>query len=234
VDSEQACVCDILEQIVLRYRHQGGPTMRCPYCGTLNPDRAAFCARCGRDLKPQSPNQPASYQQPRQALPPQSPYQQPQQAPATQRHRTPVASPQSAPVLKQPELPVVPPEPPALFPPRTVAQLQALEQGALAYNVVDSTTDIGRKKIVRIVYPKGVPWQQVATLLKALKEQQEDRFDTIIIQGVLQGDTQVYSFTNGQLLFDRNVLLGGNKMNRFQIETGNGFEIDSVRIVVTE
>ena len=213
--------------------------MRCQYCGTINSDRAAFCVHCGRDLKAQSPNQPASYQQPRQALSPQSPYQQPQQAPATQRRRTPVASPQNAPVLAQPELPVVPPaplppEPPALFPPRTVVQLQALEQGALAYNVVESTTDVGRKKIVRIVYPKGVPWQQVATLLKAFKEQQEDRFDTIIIQGVLQEDRQVYAFTNGQLVFNRNVLLGGNKMNRYQIDTGNGFEIDSVRIVVTE
>lgn len=213
--------------------------MRCQYCGTINPDRAAFCVHCGRDLKPQPPNQPASYQQPRQAFSPQSPYQQPQQAPATQRRRTPVASPQNAPVLRQPELPVVPPaplppEPPAPFPPRTVVQLQALEQGALAYNIVESTTDVGRKKIVRIVYPKGVPWQQVATLLKALKEQQEDRFDTIIIQGVLQEDTQVYAFTNGQLVFDRNVLLGGNKMNRYQIDTGNGFESDSVRIVMTE
>jgi len=115
-----------------------------------------------------------------------------------------------------------------------VAQLQALEQGALAYTIVESTTEVGRKKIVRIAYPKGVPWQQVATLLKALKEQQEDRFDTIIIQGVLQQDTQAYAFTNGQLVFDRNVLLGGNKTNRYQIETGNGFESDSVRIVLTE
>ncbi len=200
--------------------------MRCPYCGGINSDRAAFCVHCGRDLRPQTP------QQPRQAFPSQSPHQQPQQAPATQRRRTPEASPQVAPAITQPEAP--PPEPPALFPPRTVAQLQALEQGALAYNVVDSTTDVGRKKIVRIVYPKGVPWQQVATLLKAFKEQQEDRFDIIIIQGVLQGGTQASSFTNGQLVFDRNVLLGGNKMNRYQIDTGNGFEIDSVRIVVTE
>ena len=212
--------------------------MRCPYCGGINQDRAAFCAHCGRDLKPQPANQPASYQQPRQAFPPQSPYQQPQQAPATQRRRTPVASPQNAPVITQPASPVVPPapppEPPALFPPRTVAQLQALEQGALAYTLVESTTEVGHKKIVRIAYPKGVPWQQVATLLKALKEQQEDRFDTIIIQGVLQQDTQAYAFTNGQLVFDRNVLLGGNKTNRYQIDTGNGFEIDSVRIVLTE
>ena len=200
--------------------------MRCPYCGGINQDRAAFCVYCGRNLKPQPPNQPASYQQP-------------QPTPATQRRRTPVASPQSAPVITQPDLPVgpsepPPPEPPASFPPRTVAQLQALEQGALAYNVVDSTTEVGRKKIVRIVYPKGVPWQQVATLLKAFKEQQEERFDTIIIQGVLQQDTQASSFTNGQLVFDRNVLLGGNKMNRYQIDTGNGFEIDSVRVVLTE
>ena len=127
-----------------------------------------------------------------------------------------------------------PPEPPSQFPPRTVEQLQALEQGALAYTVVQRAVGDGRKKIVRIVYPKGVAWQQVATLLKAFKEQLEDRFDTIIIQGVLEKDTQVYAFTNGQLVFDRGVRLGGLIVNRYQIETGNGFEIDSVRIVLTE
>jgi hypothetical protein len=136
-------------------------------------------------------------------------------------------------------LPVVPPEPPppeppAQFPPRTVEQLQALEQGAFAYTVVNSTAGDGRKKIVRIAYPKSVAWQQVATLLKAFKEQQEDRFDTIIIQGVLEQDTQAYAFTNGQLVFDRNVRLGSLITNRYQIETGNGFEIDSIRVVLTE
>jgi hypothetical protein len=66
-----------------------------------------------------------------------------------------------------------------------------------------------------------------------LKDQQEDRFDTIIIQGVLEQDTPLYAFTNGQLVFDRNVLLGGNTTKRYQVETGNGFEIDSIRIVLT-
>lgn len=223
--------------------------MRCPYCGGINSDRAAYCVHCGRDLK----SQPPPYQQPpyqqRQGAPPplqgrptnmpQSPQRQAQQAPETQRRRTPVTPPQSTQTTTQPEAPVgppepSPPEPPAQFPPRTLEQLQALEQGALAYTVVNSTIGDGRKKIVRIVYPKGVPWQQVATLLKAFKEQQEDRFDTIIIQGVLEQDTLSYAFTNGQLVFDRNVRLGSLITNRYQIETGNGFESDSVRIVLTE
>lgn len=129
------------------------------------------------------------------------------------------------------------PEPPAPFPPRTVAELQALEQGALPYTVVNETVDVGRKKIVRIAYAlpiNGVPWQQVATLLKAYKEQQGEHFDTIIIQGVLPQDPGVYSFTNGQLRFDRDVRLGSLTTNRYQIETSNGYESDSLRIVLTE
>jgi hypothetical protein len=217
--------------------------MRCPYCGGINSDRTVYCVHCGRDVKPQPPpNQQSPYQQRQSAQPPlqgrpanipQSPQQPPQQAPATQRRRTPMP-PQAAPI----EMPIVPPEPPppeppAQFPPRTVEQLQAFEQSALAYTVVNSAVGDGRKKIVRVVYPKGVAWQQVATLLKAFKEQQEDRFDTIIIQGVLEQDTQVYAFTNGQLVFDRNVRLGSLITNRYQIETGNGLESDSVRIVLT-
>jgi len=115
-----------------------------------------------------------------------------------------------------------------------VAQLQALEQGALAYTVTDTTTNGQRKKIVRIIYPRCVAWQQVATLLKAHKEQQDSRFETIIIQGYLSPDPDVYTFTNGQLTFDRNVRLGSQTLNRYQIETGNGFESDSVRIVLSE
>ncbi len=218
--------------------------MRCPYCGGINSDRTAYCVHCGRDLNPQPPpNQYPPYQQRQGAPPPlqgrptnipRTPQQQPQQVPATQRRRAPVMPPQSAPI----ETPIVPPEPPppeppAQFPPRTVEQLQAFEQSALAYTVVNSAVGDGRKKIVRVVYPKGVAWQQVATLLKAFKEQQEDRFDTIIIQGVLEQDTQVYAFTNGQLVFDRNVRLGSLITNRYQIETGNGLESDSVRIVLT-
>ena len=223
--------------------------MRCLFCGSINPDRASYCVHCGRDLKLQPPpNQQPPYQQHQGAPPPlqgrptnipQSQQQQAQQVPVTQRRRAPVTPPQSTQTTLQPEAPVVPPEPPppeppAQFPPHTVVQLQALEQGALAYTVVNSTVGDGRKKIVRIVYPKGIAWQQVATLLKAFKEQQEDRFDTIIIQGVLQQDTGAYAFTNGQLVFDRNVHLGSLITNRYQIETGNGFESDSIRIVLTE
>jgi len=223
--------------------------MRCPYCGGINSDRAAFCVHCGRDLKPQPPLNQYPPNQQRQGAPPpsqgrpttfpQSPQQQAQQTPVTQRRRAPSMPSQPTQATRQPEVPVVapvppPPEPPSEFPPRTVEQLQALEEGALAYTVVHSAVGDGRKKIVRIVYPKSAGWQQVATLLKAFKEQLEDGFDTIIIQGVFEQDTEVYAFTNGQLIFDRGVRLGGLILNRYQIETGNGFETDSVRIVLTE
>ncbi len=223
--------------------------MRCPYCGGINTDRVAYCVYCGRDLKPQPPpNQYPPSQQRQGGSPPLQghstnmpppPQQQAQQAPVLQRRRAPAIPSQSTHTTIQPQAPIVPPEPPppeppTQFPPSTVEQLQALELGALAYTVVHSAVGDGRKKIVRIIYPKGVAWQQVATLLKAFKEQLEDRFDTIIIQGVLEQDTQVYAFTNGQLVFDRGVRLGGLIVNRYQIETGNGFETDSVRIVLTE
>jgi hypothetical protein len=142
------------------------------------------------------------------------------QAPQQSRHPAPTPPPPP------------PPESPAPFPPSSIAELQALEQGALPYTVVESSLGDGHKKIVRIVYAKGVAWQQVATLLKACKEQQEEQFETILIQGVLEHDTSVYNFTNGQLRFDRNVRLGGLTTDRYQIETGNGFESDSVRIVL--
>ena len=112
--------------------------------------------------------------------------------------------------------------------------LKALEQGALNYNVVSEEESVGRKKTIRILYQRCTPWQQVATLLKALKEQQSDKFNTIIIQGIYRQENGVYGFTNGQLQFDRNVRLGSQITNRYQIETGNGFEIDSVRIVLSE
>lgn len=112
--------------------------------------------------------------------------------------------------------------------------MRALEEGALAYTVVDSSVSVGRKKIVRISYGRAVAWQQAATLLKALKEQLEDRFDTVIIQGVLPQDTNIYAFSNGQLTCDRNVLLGSQKLTRYILETDNGFDSDSVRVVLTE
>lgn len=141
--------------------------------------------------------------------------------------------PQQAPVSAAPPVPPAP-QAPAPFPPRTPAQLQALEQGALSYSVQDTTTNGQRKKIVRIVYPRCAAWQQVATLLKAFKEQQDNRFETFIIQGYMSPESDVYAFTNGQLTFDRNVRLGSQTLNRYQIETGNGFESDSVRIVLSE
>ena len=210
--------------------------MRCPYCQAVNQDRAIYCASCGRDM--------------RQPPPPQSrpPYQPPRQPastrlgwPTTTTPAPTVPPPQTVPRGRQPVMPVAPtpampaaPDPPAPFPPRTVAELQALEPGALPYTVVNDAVDVGRKKTVRIAYTKCVPWQQVATLLKAYTEQQGERFDTIIIQGVLPQDPGVYSFTNGQLRLDRNVRLGSLVTNRYQIETGNGYESDSLRIVLTE
>ena len=108
-----------------------------------------------------------------------------------------------------------------------------MEQGALAYSVLESETSVGRKKIVRIAYPKSAAWQQVATLLKALNEQKDEQFESIIIQGVEDQNTSLYTFTNGQLCFDRNVRLGGSITNRYQIETGNGFDSDAMRIVLS-
>ncbi len=228
--------------------------MRCPYCGAFNSDRTSYCTHCGRDMRqapPQQPYQPPSrqqppYQQPRQVppqQPPQPPYQQPRQGPPQQPYGRPGAATPAAPRPAQnvssvsqpaPAPPVVVPEPPAPFPSRTIAQLDALLPGALDYTLLNSGVGDGRKKIVQISYRKCAPWQQVATLLKAFKEQQEKQFDTILVQGMLGQDTNVYGFTNGQLRFDRNVRLGGQMTDRYQIETGNGYESDSVRIVLTE
>lgn len=235
--------------------------MRCPYCGGLNVDQAPFCTRCGRDLS--SPPPPASRQQPQppqrppyqQPQPPQRPgYSQPKppnpvipmQAPPYQSPgRTPPVPP--GPAASQPDPgpqtrrrgstvtpPAPAPEPPAPFPPRTIAQLQALEQGALDYTQVNETVSDGRKRIVRIMYPRCTGWQQVATLLKALKQYQDAKFNTIIIQGVQAQNSNAYSYTNGQLIFDCNVRLGSQMMNRYQIETNNGFDSDSLRIVLSE
>lgn len=217
--------------------------MRCPYCGGLNADQANFCARCGRDLKafPPPNQQRQGFPPPHQGRPatlPPPPQQQSQQTQVPRRRATTMPS-KPAPVIRKQETPVVPPEPPppeppSQFPPHTIEQLRALEEGALAYTVVHSVVGDGRKKIVRIVYPKCAGWQQVATLHKAFKEQVEDGFDTIIIQGVFEQDTEVYDFTNGQLVFDRGVRLGDLILNRYQIETGNGLETNSMRIVLTD
>ncbi len=224
--------------------------MHCPYCNGVNKDSAVYCTYCGRNMTvPPKQNSPAPRQQasrpntPTQGYPPtgtqQQPRWQPQQPqPVQPASQTTRVRQQQAPVA--PPRPVVPPpvppapDPPAPFPPRTFAQLLALEQGALEYSVVETSIGNGRKKIVRIAYPRCVAWQQVATLLKALKEQQEAKFESIIIQGVYSQQSHVYAFTNGQLQLDRNVLLGSSVMNRYQIESGTGLEGDAVRIVLSE
>ena len=204
--------------------------MRCPYCGKFNVDQAVYCTSCGRDMR--VPVKPAAGQQ--------APYQQPRPTPGQQGRPVASPAPQTQQALQQaprqapaptPAQPP-PPEPPAPFPPHTIAELKALEPGALSYVVVDTSMGDGHKKTVRIRYAKGAAWQQVATLLKACKEQQEQQAETVIIQGFHEGETSLYNFTNGQLCFNRNVRLGDKITNRYQIETGNGFETDSVRIVL--
>lgn len=184
---------------------------------------------------PRTPNQPP-YTQPSSYAPQTAPVQRPhvsgsRQSAAPRPAVSPVPTPMAPPIAPGPP---PPPAAPAPFPPRTATQLHALESGALSYTVLESKPGDGRKKIVRIAYARCVPWQQVATLLKAFREQQEERFDTIIVQGVLDSNADVYSFTNGQLYYDRNVRLGSQITNRYQIETGNGFESDSIRIVINE
>ncbi|MHB8598251.1 MAG: hypothetical protein ACYDER_15720 [Ktedonobacteraceae bacterium] len=206
--------------------------MRCPYCNGVNNDRTVYCTYCGRNMlvAPQQQNSGAPRPQP----PRQTPLA-PQPASQSTRIRqqpTPVAPPR--PVVPPPP-PIPPaPDPPAPFPPRTIAHLQALEPGALAYTVVDTTIDNKRKKVVRIAYARCVSWQQVATLFKAFKEQQEAKFESIVIQGAYPQDSRVYAFTNGQLQLDRNVLLGSKIMDRYQIETGTGLESDALRIVLND
>lgn len=115
-----------------------------------------------------------------------------------------------------------------------MAHLRALEAGAQTYTLVDDTVGNGRKRIVRIAFRPCTGWMQVATLLKAFNEYQSDKFETIIIQGVREQDTNPYVYTNGQLVFDRNTRLGSQMLSRYQIETGDGMSSDSVRIVISE
>ncbi len=227
--------------------------MRCPYCGGLNGERASFCAQCGRDLVPvqQARQQPGQIQQPQQSpfLPaphskpttqgatrPNPPHQQPPQLPTVPRQAPKVQQPPRIPVpIPQPPQLQQAIEPPAQFPPRTMEQLRELEAEAVPYTLADDSVAAGRKRIVRIVYRHCAAWQQVATLLRAFHEQKQlETFDTILVQGVLEQDKAPYAFTNGQLQFDRNVRLGSQTLNRYQIETGNGFESDSVRILLEE
>jgi hypothetical protein len=226
--------------------------MRCPYCGGVNTDRATFCTYCGRDLNLPKPNQPVPRQAPPQpnqsyppqARPPQTPYSAPGRptptsVPQQTAQAMPIARGSANTRIVPPQSPVAPPapDPPAPFPPHTPEELHALESGALSYTVVDAAAQIGRKKIVNIIYPRCAAWQQVATLLKVLKEQQEAQFDTIVVLGYWRQDPDVIAtstFTNGHLIYDRNVRLGSQIQNRYQIDTGNGFDSGAIRIVLSE
>jgi hypothetical protein len=227
--------------------------MRCPYCGGLNQDKALFCMSCGRDIKRTQPNGQAP-RQPAQA--PQRPAQSATQAAYPQPAARQVSAPAqtsaqasrqasnrrqptsagAAPALA-PLAPVAPPEPepPVPFPPRTLAQFEALlAAGSQAYTLAESHIENGQRKVVTIVYPRCAGWQQAATLLKALRENQEERYTTIIVRGQIAQQQDIYGFTNGQLQFDRNVLLGSRVGKRYVLETGNGYAIDSLRFVLNE
>jgi len=119
-----------------------------------------------------------------------------------------------------------------------VEQWRTLEQGALNYTLVSDDENVGRKRIVRVTYARCANWQQLATLYKVLHECKDDhakKFDTVIIQGVTDVNADdLYSFNNGQLIFDRGVRLGSDVLDRYQLETGNGFAGDALRIVLTE
>ena len=233
--------------------------MRCPYCGGLNSERASFCAQCGRDLPHaqanprQQPYQPSRQQSPSPSQqPPYQPAQRPFPTRPTQPPYQPPRSPQPTPIAVPPRqasvpqpprvAPLVPPpvQPqqaiaaPANFPPRTMVHLKALQSEAVPFTVLDDAIVDKRKKVVRIVYRRCAPWQQVATLLKAFNEQDTKAVETIIVQGTVERETTPYEFSNGQLRFDRAVRLGSQTMNRYQIETGNGFESDSLRFVLSE
>lgn len=222
--------------------------MRCPYCGGLNQERAVFCGICGRDLRRAQQNVPPQ----RPAAPPQQSGYQPNQPthrapaapqPQAQTSRPPAqsANRRQSSASQEPALasllapaPAAPePEAPGPFPPRTVAQLEALlEPGRQAYTVTSSGVENG-KKIVSISYPRCAAWQQAATLLQALKEQQEARYKTTIIRGFFPQQQNLYAFTNGQLQFDSDVRLGSQLGTRYIIETGNGYAADALRFVLT-
>ena len=232
--------------------------MRCPHCGGLNPDNMAYCIRCGRNFAPQqaarflstpSNQSQSGYPPPknsqRTAYPPtqNTPLQPqpvaPQARPAVppkvaQRPGHPAPRVQESNWHVEPVIPLAD-EPPAIFPPKTIAQLKQLEPGALDYTLINDEGGYGKKKIVQISFRRCVPWQQVATLLHAFNEYDASKFDTVIIQAThSQEAREIYEYTNGQLIFDRNVRLGSQTLNRFRIETDNGYSTEALRIVLAE
>ncbi|WP_376796758.1 hypothetical protein [Thermogemmatispora sp.] len=126
------------------------------------------------------------------------------------------------------------PKPPEGFPPKTLAQLRELAAAALAYKVGSEEREAGNKKVVEIIYPPCPAWQQVATLYQALIEHDDERYGTVVIRGFHEESDLRFAFNNGRLTFDRQVRLGDQLIRRYLIETHRGFEINSVRIVLTE
>jgi hypothetical protein len=191
---------------------------------------------------PQQTRQAAPQQQSRQqrqTQQPQSPQQQQQQRYAQQEQQHQLLREQNARFAKATatsvQAPVInAPEPPAPFPPKKVEQLKALKAGALPFTVVSEDISNKRKRTVRISYPACTGWQQIATLLQALEQQATQQFETTVIQGVQNSNSTSYAFNNGQLIFDREVLLGSQRLQRYQIETDNGFDAASLRIVLSE
>jgi hypothetical protein len=219
--------------------------------------------------RPFTPSAPPPPNMQRTVYPPTSPVQrpapagQPRQGGSAQQPQTrPTVYPSTPPVSPKPArptatstptrptvapavqpLPAAPTnlEPPVTFPPKTIAQLQALTAEGLEYTVLNDDETYGKKRIVRISFRRCAPWQQIATLLKALQQYKNTQLDTVIIQGVQGVDNQKhdafthsYEYTNGQLTFDRNVRLGSQTQNRYQIETDNGYSVEAQRIVLAE
>lgn len=115
-----------------------------------------------------------------------------------------------------------------------MAQFEALlATGCQTYNVIESNIENGRK-IVSIAYQRCAGWQQAATLLQVVKEQQERAYKTTVIRGVFPQQQNTYTFTNGQLQFDRDVRLGDQISKRYVVETGNGYAADTIRFVINE
>ncbi|WP_052890934.1 zinc ribbon domain-containing protein [Thermogemmatispora carboxidivorans] len=209
--------------------------MRCPYCGQVNTDATRYCPRCGRAIG--AVQQPLLSTRP-PVVPPAVP---PSPAVRGQRGRLPgpgvveaTAQPVAAAAAPLGEA-VASPGPPEGFPPRTLAQLQELATAtALTYTVGSNRLEAGNKKVVEIIYPPCPAWQQVATLYKALSEHDDERYDSMIIRGFCEESDLRFAFNNGRLTFDRRVRLGGQLIRRYLIETHRGFEVNSVRIVLTE
>jgi len=212
------------------------PLQRPPYPQPLRPPQSITTVQA-------SPNQPS--QRPSYPLPSRPPVSSGQavSSPGSASRPVRVAQPapqtRVAPVVTKPEEQVVP-VPPAVplpniqFPPRTIAQLRMLEPGALAYSVLDDTVLYGRRRVVRIAFQRCEPWRQIATLLKAADAFRSSTYETLVLYGRITGSDDVYQYTNGMLQFDQKVRLGSQLVNRYQIETGTGLAIDSLRIVLNE